>query len=333
MPYHHESTRTREGGGTGQEHRPPALSAREAFIAAYGRLRDLAGSSRGPAVLVAAVDPDGREVGSALIEPGHSLIVGRHMDSGLRLPDELIALRHLAAHVRLEVPHAAPLIHLWDLHTGQPFLTEDGQPSVAVISQGLLYAAVRQYSLLFVPTYGRSGPPWPALAEESWSVLPSRQFTAPHAQEARVPRPRRSREDGRACKADVSREDRLLLLGEGVRPHEAWGLVRLLRDTHAVEFPMSREHLAQGVLVGRSGRCGIELELLTTLSRVHLMLVLLGEEVLAIDTASTNGTWREHRRIETITLGSLDALQLGTSLQVQWLRLPARGTNSARVGP
>jgi hypothetical protein len=330
MPYHHENIRTREGGMTGREHRLSALSAREAFIAAYGRLRDLAGAARGPAVLAAAVDTHGREIGSAIIEPGHSLIVGRHTSCGLRLLDGFIALRHLAMHARLETAHAAPVIHLWDLHTGQPFLTEDRQPSVAVIAQGLLYAAVGQYSLLFVPTGGRSAPPWPARVEAAWSMFPPRQFTEPYTHEAPVLRSRRLREDGQAFKTPVSREDRLLRLGEGRHPHDAWGLIRLVRGEQAVEFPVSREQLKQGVLLGRYERCGIALETLTLLSRAHLMLIRLGEEVLAIDTASTNGTWRGVRRIGTVTLGNADMLELGRLLQVQWLRLPARGTSRDR---
>jgi hypothetical protein len=296
----------------------PVLSALEAFIAAYDQLRDLARATRGPAVLVAAVDTHGRERGSALIEPGHSLIVGRHTACGLRLPDEFIALRHLVAHARSEAPGVAPTLHLWDLHTGRP---------LAVTSQGLLYAAVGQYSLLFVPTRGRTGPPWPGRAEAAWSLFPPRQFTEPHTQEARLLPSRRLREDGQAFKTPVFREDRLLRLDEGGRSHNAWGLVRLVRGEQAEEFPMSREQLARGVLLGRYERCGIAVESLTTLSRVHLMLIQLGEEVLAIDTASTNGTWRAGRRIGTVTLGDLDALELGKSLQVQWLRLPARGTS------
>jgi hypothetical protein len=328
MPYQqHRNTRTREAGWTGWEDRLPTLSAREAFIAAYGQLRDMARATRGPAVLVAAVDSHRREMGSAIIEPSHSLIVGRHTGCGLRLLDEFIALRHLVAHARSEAPRAAPTLHLWDLHTGQPFLTEDGQPSVAVIAQGLLYAAVGQYSLLFVPTCGRFGPPWPARAEAAWCLFPPRQFTEPHAQEARLLPSRRWREDGQAFKTPVSREDRLLRLDEGGRSHNAWGLIRLMRGGQTVEFPMSCEQLARGVLIGRYERCGIALEALTSLSRVHLMLIRLGEEVLAIDTASTNGTWRAGRRIGTVTLGGLDALELGKSLQVQWLRLPARGTS------
>jgi hypothetical protein len=225
MPYQHQNTRTRDAGWTGREDRLPALSAREAFIAAYGQLRDMARATRGPAVLVAAVDSHGREQGSALIEPGHSLTVGRHTECGLRLPDDSIALRHLVAHACLETSRAAPTIHLWDLHTGQRFLTEDGQPSVAVTSQGLLYAAVGQYALLFVPTRESAGLPWPARSEAAWSMFPPRQFTEPHT------------------------------------------------------------------------------------------------------TASTNGTWRRGRRIGTITLGGVDALELGKKLQVQWLRFPARGTS------
>jgi pSer/pThr/pTyr-binding forkhead associated (FHA) protein len=327
MPYQHQNTRTREAGWTGREDRLPAPSAREAFVAAYGQLRDMARATRGAAMLVAAVDSRGRERGSALIEPGHSLTVGRHTECGLRLPDDSIALRHLVAHARLEASRTAPTIHLWDLHTGRPFLTEDGQPSMAVVAHGLLYAAVGQYALLFVPTRERAALPWPAHAEAAWSMFPPRQFTEPHTHVARALPSRRLREDGQAFKTSVSREDRLLRLGEGGRSHNPWGLVRLVHGEQAVEVPMSREHLEQGVLLGRYARCGIAVETLTTLSRVHLMLIRLGEEVLAIDTASTNGTWRARRRIGTVTLGNLDALELGKHLQVQWLRLPTRGTS------
>jgi len=327
MHYHQENPRTREGGGTGWEHRPPPLAAREAFIAAYGQLRDMARATRGPDVLVAAVDSHGRGRGSARIKPGHSLIIGRHTECGLRLPDEFIALRHLVAHARLEAPRAAPTIHLWDLHTGQPFLTEDGQPSVGVTSQGLLYAAVGQYALLLVPTRERTGLPWPSRAEKAWSMFPLRQFTEPHSHAARALRFRRLREDGQEFMTPVSREDRLLRLGEGGSSHHPWGLVRLVRGEQAVEFPMSREQLEQGMLLGRYERCGIAVETVRTLSRVHLMLIRLGEEVLAIDTASTNGTWRARRRIGTVMLDKLDALELGKDLLMQWRRLPARGTN------
>jgi hypothetical protein len=131
----YENTRTREGGGTDWVHRPPGLSAREAFIAAYDRLRELAGVAQRPAMLAAAVDPYGQTVDSALIAPGHSLILGRHTGCGLRLLDEGFALRHLVAHARPAPPGAAPLIRLWDLHTWRAFITEDGQPCVAVTAQ------------------------------------------------------------------------------------------------------------------------------------------------------------------------------------------------------
>ena len=62
---------------------------------------------------------------------------------------------------------------------------------------------------------------------------------------------------------------------------------------------------------------------LDRLSRVHLLLVLVDEELLAIDTASTNGTWRSRTRIETTPLDDLDSLVLGNELQLHWRRLHA----------
>jgi len=84
---------------------------------------------------------------------------------------------------------------------------------------------------------------------------------------------------------------------------------------------ISLERLEQGVLLGRYDRCGIPLAELHSVSRVHLLLVQLGEELLAIDTASTNGTCRGQTRIETTTLDDVDSLELGGALQIHWRRL------------
>jgi len=313
------NTRTCEGGGTGWVYRPPGLSAREAFIAAYDRLRELAGAVQYPAVLAAVVDPYGRTVDSTLIASGHSLILGRHTRCGLRLLDEGFALRHLVAHARPGPPGAAPLIRLWDLHTWRAFITEDGQPCVAVTAQGLLFAALCGYSLLFVPTRGHAEFPWPSRAEDAWDLFPPRQFMEACPPEARLHRPRRAGADGQRQPTDVMREKPLLQLEDDRPPRNAWGAVRLVQDREEVEVPLSREHLEQGVLLGRYHRCNLRLEP-TRISRVHLMLVLQGEELLAIDTASTHGTWHRGKKIGTVTLGPTDVLTLDRSHEVHWSR-------------
>jgi hypothetical protein len=50
----------------------------------------------------------------------------------------------------------------------------------------------------------------------------------------------------------------------------------------------------------------------------------MGGELLAIDTASTNGTWRGPIEVQTTALEDADSLELGEELVVHWRRLPGR---------
>ncbi len=320
-----QNEKTSVGLVTGLELPPPRpLGAREAFIVAHDRLKGLARIARGPAVLVAAVDERARVVGAVIVESGDSLIIGRHTRCGLRLESNTVSLRQLAVYARSESPGAAPVIRLWDLNTQHPFVTEDGQRNAAVSAQGLLYAAVDEYALVLMPTRGPSEPPWPERAEEAWDALPPRQFvdrSLPNA--VRLRHSQRLRLDGQPYHTEVTREIPLMMLGEHEGPDDVWGELRLVGKKKQESHRISLERLEQGVLLGRYDRCGIPLAELNSVSRVHLLLVQLGEELLAIDTASTNGTSRGRTRIETTTLDDVDSLELGGALQIHWRRLHA----------
>ncbi|OJH33846.1 hypothetical protein BON30_46370 [Cystobacter ferrugineus] len=309
--------------------RPGPLDAREAFRAAYGRLKSLADVTRGPAVLGVAVDGRGRVVDAVSVEPGHSLIIGRHTGCGLRLPSDTIALRQLVLYAQSGAPGAAPDVRLWDLNTEQLFHTEDGEPNAAVIAQGLLYAAVEEYSLLFLPTRGGgSARSWPEWAEEAWEALPPRHFIDQRAPSAdRRRHSRHLRLDGQEYHTNVTRLGPLMLLSGHERPEAAWGSLRLVGAEREEEHHISLARLEQGVLLGRYERCGIVLAAEGLgLSRVHLLLVRTGGEVLAIDTASTNGTWRGPVEVQTTVLEDSDSLELGESLVLHWRRLPRRSS-------
>ncbi|HVG62543.1 MAG TPA: FHA domain-containing protein [Hyalangium sp.] len=318
------------------------LDAHAAFIAAYDRLSGLASIAPRPAVLVAAVDSRASVVEAVIVEAGHSLIIGRHSECGLRLMADTVALRQLVAHAEAQPSEAAPIIRLWDLNTGQPFLTEDGQPNAAVIAEGTLYVAVGVYALLFVPTQGPAAAPWSTHPEEAWKALPQREFIDRRTPDAtRLGPSQRRRSDGQRYETDISRvleaRDRtsisrvepLLSLGEDVAPKNAWGVLVLATDMMAAKHHLSWEHLDRGVLLGRYDRCGIRLADSDGISRVHLLLILSGEEVLAIDTASSNGTWRGPKKIETDTLRDPDLLRLGETVRMQWRRLLGSGAGGA----
>lgn len=312
------------------------LDAHAAFIAAYDRLSGLAGIVQRPAVLVAAVDVHARVCEAVVVEAGHSLIIGRHTHCGLHLQEHTIALRHLALHASAETPEAAPTIRLWDLNTGQPFRTEDGQPNTAVIAEGPLYAVVGGYALLMVPTRGPAAAPWPTQAEEAWRSLPPREFIDRRSPEAaRRRRTADRRPDGRDYVTDisrvraeyddhrtsVSRMSSLMFLGEEAALGDAWCELRVEWGQWAAKHLLSLDHLDRGVLLGRYERCGVNLSQVPGISRVHLLLVRSGEDVLAIDTASTNGTWRGGKALKTAALRDPDRLQLSDTLRVSWRRL------------
>lgn len=311
------------------------LPARAAFIAAYDRLSGLAGIVQRPAVLVAAVDAHARVCEAVVVEAGHSEVIGRHTQCKLQLQESTIALRHLVVHASAETPGAAPVIRLWDLNTGQPFRTEDGLENAAVAAEGPLYATVGPYALIMIPTRGPAAAPWPTRAEEAWSSLPSREFIDRRSPEAARRRTAEKRADGRDyvtnisrvrsqyddSRTSISRMSSLMILGDQVAPEDAWGELRVEWAQWSTRHLLSLDHLDRGVLLGRYDRCGVHLSQVNGISRVHLLVVRSGEEVLAIDTASTNGTWRDRKPFRTAALQDADTLLMGDILRVYWRRL------------
>jgi hypothetical protein len=301
------------------------LTAHEAFLAAYERLGELARFARRPAALVVAVDQRGRVVDGAVVESGQSLTLGRHEYCGLELPASTVSLRHLVMHARSESRDAAPSIRLWELNTGRPFHTEDGLPHSGVLAQGMLYATLDEYALLFLPTRGLLDLPWPASAEQAWRALPPRRFLDQQPPKPSwVERIGRLRRGGRQYHTTITVSGPLLTLDTAeppARPERAWAELRLVRGSTVERRLLSLASLEQGVLVGRYERCGITLSESTRISRVHLVLVRVGEQVLAIDTASTNGTWRGDVDVETSVLADTDSLQLASCLTLHWRRL------------
>jgi hypothetical protein len=191
------------------------------------------------------------------------------------------------------------------------------------------------FVLFFISTPGSAGAPWPARAEEAWKALPPREFIDRRTPDAaRLPHSRPLRADGRDYVTDifrvreeherssVSRVGPLLMLGEDVAPEDAWGVLLLEQGKKVSRHLLSLQHLDQGVLLGRYDRCGINLSGVEGISRVHLLLVRSGDDVLAIDTASTNGTWRGKTEIQTDALRDPDSLQLAKAIQIHWRRVP-----------
>jgi hypothetical protein len=298
--------------------RPPG--PHEAFLGVHERLRALA-AAPGHAVAVVAVDGRGRVVADTGLEDGRALVIGRHSQCLFRLPAADVSLRQLAAHVRVE--DGAPVTRLWDLRSGHPFLTEDGVAASAVVAEGPLFVTVGEYALLFVPAARFGGGPWPKAAEAAWKALPERQFIERRGVTSIGPRLHLVKLEKGVSR--ITRMDAPSILGVDKPVGPAWAEVIVRDPGGVVRHEVSTEQISRGVLLGRSTRCQIGHDVDGLISRVHVLLVRIGPEVWAIDTASTNGTRRTGVGIEAAVLRDEDALELPGKTTVYFKRLAHAG--------
>jgi hypothetical protein len=290
-----------------------ALGPRASFLLAHERLALLAGAASEPSVVVAAVDANGQVVASFRVLDRQALIVGRHTRCGIRLPALTVSLRHLAALVRFEGARA--VIHLRDLATEHPFVTEDGERSAGVIADGPLYAAIDEYALWWVPSEALAGS-LSGRAEKAWNDLAPRRFLERRPPVAAPKQPARLVEQ-----SYVTHVAPPLLLGDGDGPEIAWGMLRFEAGTRKEKRWVSAERLEQGILLGRYGRCSVLLDTPeATVSRVHALLIRLGTEVWVLDAASTNGIRRGEAAVSAEVLRDTDRLALGREVTLDWER-------------
>lgn len=312
-----ERTRVISAGDLESRRREAPLGPREAFLVAHDRLALLAQSASGPAFLVAAIASNGRVTGSLVLPDRRSLILGRHTQCGLRIDDDTVALRQVAALMRCEGER--PVLHLRDLGAAVPFVTEDGSPSAGVIADGPLYIAMGSVAVWFLPCPGSR---FTARADATWSALPPRTFVDRRAPErgVRPAPPREPRLDEE--QSFVTRVAAPLLLGDDDDPEVAWGTLKLVSGSRRVKRAISAERLEQGILLGRYGRCGLLIDAPeNTVSRVHVLLLRLGIEVWIIDTASTNGVKRGDEAVQADVLRDHDTLTLGREVTLEWARI------------
>ena len=290
----------------------PRMAFFEAFEALQPYLR--AGDAE---VAVVSVDPAGL-VHLVTLQDGESLTVGRHTACSLQLKAESAPLRHLVALATRDPANGQATVRLWDLNTQQPFLLEDGRVASAVVAHGLLYASVGDMVLLFVPLQRPGGQPWPRTAEEAWLAMPKREIVDVQAVEPERPA-RLVEDDGRSWHSQVRMVRPLLLLEDQERPEEAWGELRLRTKSASTPCLLSASRLSRGVLLGRYKRCQFALDD-ENISRVHLLLVRIGGEVWALDTASTNGLTLDGEEVHAVRLRDGDVLTLTSGVELQWRR-------------
>jgi hypothetical protein len=254
-------------------------------------------------VLVAAVDRSGLFDAHAHLRLPKSgiahLIVGRHERCDFVLSrDPDVSLRHLLVRAT-RGPGGHIQLRAIDLRSRVGLLSEDGRRCEAIASRGPLFLQVATYVVFLLPT-GPAVRPWSRDADETWLGF------SPRSQEILPPpQPLKSRA---APGADAVRLATITLTSSSPQAGD-------LTSTHAVWS----DQLERGILVGRDDRCshgGVDEG---NLSRVHLVLLSVDDEVWAIDTASTNGTRvQDGPQFRQLLLTGDTHLVLADALALRW---------------
>lgn len=186
--------------------------------------------------------------------------------------------------VRLE--RAAVRFCVVDLGTPGGLMLETGAQVQLVEGSTALFFRASEFTLFCVPT--GAGAQWDRRAADAWSTLPPR---TPTRIETTAPTPER----GSAGHLEV-----------------AW-------DHCVLRVNVSQRALLRGVLVGRMPRCDACVPV-SSVSRVHVVLLELGGEVFLFDSGSTNGTWLEGTEIFATPLQSGAHVRLGEEVTLKWAR-------------
>lgn len=300
----------------------PALFVRswDAVVRSVERARGRQGVS------LILVDGAGRALAEAWIAASLDVVragvVGRHPSCALRVPEreKEIPLRYLVALVRAENNEDVS-VRLIDLHTEHGFGDEAGRRLQAVRFSGAAFLALGELYLLVLEPHKleiKDGP------EKAYASIPARVFREEEPG-AYLAGPRLVRSP--PAEADMTHvvsqlgplaaTARLLGDDEPIRGQLTLGGLGM-----AVTRPVGLEALRRGILIGRYSRCDVRTGAdAPSLSRVHALLVEERQEVLLVDTASSNGTWVEGRELSVVRLDRLGEAWLSSSrdgVGVQW---------------
>jgi hypothetical protein len=314
----------------------PRRAFRELFLAAYPGFADRCREVNEPGIALVAVDEtSGQPMGLvrllARVQRHVAAIVGRHDECDLYLHAHArLALRHLTVVLDPVTdwrPGANVRYRVLDLRTTDGFSDENDRPMRGLRCEGPGLLRCGGYALFIMPL----GDPtdWPASAQDAWTFLPERVYfdeldKNPQGSVRRVP-PRLPQ----LPTLSTSITHRSLIIrthgprdtSDGlVESGDIAGTLELIGPRTRGTIRIGHDELRDGVLIGRYARCNnAQLADDPSLSRVHALLIQIENAILAIDTASLNGT-REanHPKARLIQLTGDTELVLGTATRARW---------------
>lgn len=308
-------------GAGGVHARAGSLGALEVLARVWRDVRAVICGLGAPGVAVVAVDTHKvRVAGSMCIaaKPGHvnAGIVGRHGSCDLFLDgDGALSLRHLVVLVdpmsAWDEPGAGGpgswevRYRLIDLRTSSGFRDEGGRQLEAATVEGPAFVYVGRYALFCFPTGDADA--WPDDAPSAIRAMPDRLYTDERdAEPDRWRRGRHARDawaEGSSVVDPGDPKSRSTIVTSITGPARAQvgalGEDDDLLGTLEVQSRLGHDAVrvgsggaARGILLGRYSRCdtaGATSLSLEKISRVHLLVVRIGDDLWAVDTASTNG--------------------------------------------
>jgi hypothetical protein len=303
----------------------PAAPFPEVFAAVFPRLAELYASFTRDGLLAVAVwrGQCAEYLHIPLGEEPEFAVVGRHDRCDLSLGrDPALSLRHSLVGVRASGGEMR--VRLLDLQSGSGFHTEDGRRCEALSADGPMFVRTGGYHLFLLPTGGLYPMVWASNAEDTWNTIPARVYRDCRvpARSAAVPPdwgPRTERPRGRTVITQIVHPPGLLRpfrppVGDrGPRVAD----LELSSPTGFERFSVHEAELAQGLLVGRYDRCQVGSRD-DKMSRVHLLAIRDGDEVWAVDTASTNGTTAHGQPVRRARMSDGTVLVLAEGIAVRW---------------
>lgn len=317
---------------------PIRFTTAQLFERAYPKIVERCKAVDEPGVAIVAVDERTAEVGGlvrlrARVDRHVAAIVGRHDACDLFLANETLALRHIAVIVDPVQSWKAAgeaRFRIFDLRTKEGMRDETGRELRGLRAEGPAVVKLGGYTIFTLPL----GDPtdWPASPRDAWDMLPERVYFdeldrmpdgtgVKHAAIDRVASPEVSSSGVRnsAIMRTAGPWDSSVDLPIAADDDVA-GVLSVAGPKGKGKLAIGRRALEDGVLLGRYARCdGAGLGGDPSLSRVHVLLLLVDDRLVAVDTASSYGSRTlggESTRV--LRVQSDTELELGLKTRIRW---------------
>jgi hypothetical protein len=306
---------------------------RTLFMGAYDKFAPLCREVDEPGLALLAVDEyTGAPAGLVRLRarPGRHVasIIGRHDQCDLFLDKHSsLALRHLA--VVLDPVQSwsrnSTAVHyrILDLRTERGFTDEHGKGMRGLSAEGPAFMRCAGHAIFVMPVGDPSD--WPESSSDAWEMLPERVYFDELRGDPRgsltnlpaaPPRGKTSRSQSVIFRTLGPRDTGMGLIDRG----DLAGTLDIIGPNLRGQLSLGDRAIRDGVLIGRYARCdGAALLDDPSLSRVHVLLRHVEGALLAIDTASRNGSHLPgQRKARLVTLDGDSEIHLGKQTRIRW---------------